>query len=50
MKALLRRREIEHPDVLRFDDLSLDTGTRRARRGVREIDLTSGAGYVLREP
>ena len=41
VRALLRRHEAERPDVLRFEDLSLDIGTRRARRGHREIDLTS---------
>lgn len=49
VKALLRRRDVEHPDVLRFDELSLDTGTRRARRGSREIDLTSTEYEVLRQ-
>ena len=41
VRALLRRREAEQPAVLRFSDLSLDAGTRRARRGTHEIDLTS---------
>lgn len=41
VRALLRRREALRPPVLRFADLSLDTGTRRARRGDRDIDLTS---------
>lgn len=41
VRALLRRQEAERPAVLRFADLSLDTGTRRAQRGSREIDLTS---------
>lgn len=49
VKALLRRREVEHPDVLRFSDLSLDTGTKRARRGNRDIDLTSTEFEVLRQ-
>ena len=49
VKALLRRREAERPEVLRFDDLSLDTGTRRARRGGRDIDLTSTEYEVLRQ-
>lgn len=49
VKALLRRREAEHPEVLRFPDLSLDTGTRRAQRGPREIDLTSTEYEVLRQ-
>jgi len=34
--------------VLRFADLSLDTGTRRARRGERDIDLTSTEYDLLR--
>lgn len=41
VRALLRRQEAERPAVLRFEDLSLDTGARRAQRGTREIDLTS---------
>jgi DNA-binding response OmpR family regulator len=49
VKALLRRHEIDRPDVLRFADLSLDTGTRRARRGARDIDLTSTEYEVLHQ-
>ena len=49
VKALLRRSETEHPEVLRFSDLSLDTGTKRAGRGAREIDLTSTEYEVLRQ-
>jgi two-component system response regulator MprA len=41
MRALLRRREAAAPPVLRFADLSLDTASRQARRGQREIDLTT---------
>jgi DNA-binding response OmpR family regulator len=41
VRALLRRHDAERPPVLRFADLNLDTSTRRARRGEREIDLTS---------
>jgi DNA-binding response OmpR family regulator len=41
VRALLRRREVDRPAVLHFMDLSLDTGTRRASRGSREIDLTT---------
>ena len=48
VKALLRRREIDHPEVLRFADLALDTGMKRARRGTRDIDLTSTEYEVLR--
>ena len=49
VKALLRRHEADHPEVLRFEDLALDTGTRRARRGARDIDLTSTEYEVLRQ-
>ena len=49
VKALLRRHEAERPEVLRLDGLALDTGTRRARRGARDIDLTSTEFEVLRQ-
>ena len=49
VKALLRRREQDTPEVLRFADLSLDTGTRRARRGARDIELTATEYEVLRQ-
>lgn len=49
VKAVLRRREFHQPEVLHFADLSLDTGGRRARRGEREIDLTSTEYEVLRQ-
>lgn len=39
--ALLRRREADAPEVLRFSDLVLDTGSRTARRGKREIQLST---------
>ncbi len=41
IKALLRRTEHPAPEALKFSDLILDTGTRTARRGQREIDLTT---------
>jgi DNA-binding response OmpR family regulator len=41
IRTLLRRQEAKRPPVLRFEDLCLDTGTRRALRGEREIDLTT---------
>lgn len=42
VRALFRRaRPTSVPEVLRFSDLTLDTGTRRARRGDRAIDLTA---------
>lgn len=49
IRALLRRHETEHAEVLHFEDLALDTGTRRARRAAREIDLTSTEYEVLRQ-
>ncbi len=39
--AVLRRQHAEHPAVLRFADLTLDTGTHVVRRGTREIVLTA---------
>lgn len=47
VNSLLRRREADRPAVLRFDDLLLDTGTRTATRGEREIELTSTEYEVL---
>ncbi|HEX6122741.1 MAG TPA: response regulator transcription factor, partial [Ktedonobacterales bacterium] len=41
VRALLRRRNPEQNEVLRFADLSLDTGTRIAHRGPREIELST---------
>src|SRR3989304_593408 len=41
LRALLRRAAPTQPEVLRFADLSLDTGTRQAFRGQRAIDLTA---------
>jgi two-component system response regulator MprA len=43
IRALFRRAapSSSHPEVLHFDDLSLDTGTHRAQRGDRFIDLTA---------
>ena len=49
VKALLRRSEQDRPEVMRFDDLSLDTGTRRAQRGNRAIDLTATEYELLRQ-
>ena len=49
VRALLRRHDSNRPDVLRFADLTLDTGTRRARRGSRDIDLTTTEYEVLRQ-
>ncbi len=42
IRALFRRSQPSTtPEVLRFADLTLDTGTRRAQRGERVIDLTA---------
>ncbi len=49
VRALLRRRQAERPPVLRFSDLQLDTGTHRARRGGRDIDVTNTEYRLLNE-
>ncbi len=44
IRALLRRSTPSvggHPEILRFEDLELDTGTRQAKRGARIFDLTA---------
>ncbi len=40
VKALLRRSQEEQHEVLRYVDVELDTGTRIAHRGAREIELS----------
>ncbi|HEY7358930.1 MAG TPA: response regulator transcription factor [Ktedonobacterales bacterium] len=40
VKALLRRSQAERYEVLRYVDVELDTGTRLAHRGAREIELS----------
>ena len=40
VKALLRRNQEERHEVLRYADVELDTGTRVAHRGAREIELS----------
>jgi len=40
VKALLRRSQAERHQVLRYAGLELDTGTRVAHRGAREIELS----------
>jgi DNA-binding response OmpR family regulator len=49
IRALLRRQSAERSAVLHFADLSLDTGTRRARRGNRDVELTATEYKVLAE-
>ncbi|MGB9586257.1 MAG: winged helix-turn-helix domain-containing protein, partial [Anaerolineales bacterium] len=41
VRALLRRSQPARPQVLRFADLTLDTGTRQAMRGDKVIPLTA---------
>jgi len=41
VRALLRRQQAEHPPILTFADLTLDTGGHIVRRGAREAVLTS---------
>lgn len=41
VRALLRRAQPTQPQVYRFADLELDTGTRRGRRGDHVFDLTA---------
>ncbi|HEU4587200.1 MAG TPA: response regulator transcription factor [Gemmatimonadales bacterium] len=54
LRALLRRPAEALPVVLRVGDLALDTGTRRARRGTRDIVLTTKEyavlEYLMRHP
>ena len=40
VKAMLRRNQAERPEVLHYADVELDTGTRVAYRGGREIELS----------
>src|SRR5437660_12634168 len=37
---MLRRNQTERQEVLRYSDIELDTGTRMAHRGSREIELS----------
>ena len=41
VRALLRRQHAEHPSVLTFTDLAIDTSSHQVRRGEREVVLTS---------
>lgn len=54
LRALLRRPAEAVPVVLRVEDLTLDTGTRRASRGGRDIELTAKEfavlNYLMRHP
>jgi DNA-binding response OmpR family regulator len=49
VRSLLRRRQIDHPTVLRFADLTLDTGSYSVHRGQREVSLTTLEFRLLQE-
>jgi len=48
VRALLRRREGQQPDILVYSDLRLDTGARVAYRGERQVSLTATEYELLR--
>jgi two-component system response regulator MprA len=54
VKTLLRRNQPERSEVLRYADVDLDTGTRLAHRGSREIELSPTEyellQFLLRRP
>jgi two-component system response regulator MprA len=41
IRALLRRVQVEEPEILSYADLRLDTGTHQAFRGDRPVELTA---------
>lgn len=47
--ALLRRQYVEHPQVLRYADVTLETGTHIVHRGGHEIALTALEFKLLNE-
>ncbi len=47
VRALLRRRQASAQEVLRYADLTLDTGTREVRRGTRPLTLTATEHALL---
>jgi DNA-binding response OmpR family regulator len=49
VRTLLRRQRLDHPPVLRFADVSLDTGSHLVHRGRRAIPMTSIEFKLLRE-
>jgi len=49
VRALLRRQQIEKPEILRFADLSLDVASHSVNRGQRTISLTSVEFKLLEE-
>jgi DNA-binding response OmpR family regulator len=49
IRSLLRRQRLDHPPVLRFADVSLDTGSHVVSRGSREVPLTSMEFKLLQD-
>ncbi len=49
VRSLLRRQHVDHPPILGFADLSLDTGSHIVCRGQREVALTSLEFKLLQE-
>jgi two-component system response regulator MprA len=49
LRALLRRAQPQNAEVLKFADLTLDTGTHQAFRGERAIDLTAKEYELLEQ-
>ena len=47
VRALLRRTQPERIPVLKFADLTLDTGSRQASRGSRMVSLTVITSYSI---
>lgn len=49
IRSLLRRQQLDHPPMLHFADLVLDTGSHVVQRGSRDIPLTSLEFKLLQE-
>jgi DNA-binding response OmpR family regulator len=49
VRALLRRQQAQHPQVLRYADLTMDTSAHSVRRGARAITLTALEYKLLQE-
>ena len=49
IRSLLRRQQLDHPPVLHFADLVLDTSSHVVQRGSRDIPLTSLEFKLLQE-
>lgn len=47
--ALLRRQQAQHPQALRYADVTMDTGAHVVRRGSREVALTALEYKLLQE-